>query len=147
MFLEKLRISRVIPWKCLSFLDISRAQNPSKITKNNSQGIIFVIISCQRVRFRGVRFQTTNSVSFFGLTEFRGANSVSSSRPIICVQKRTHRVFRRTHWVCPKTQAQWVLFSETVLSKQYSARFLISLLACLSMTCAAGFSKIVVGED
>ena len=45
----KLRISRVIPWKCLSFLDISRAQNPSKITKNNSQGIIFVIISCQRV--------------------------------------------------------------------------------------------------
>ena len=45
----KLRISRVIPWKCLSFLDILRAQNPSKITKNNSQGIIFVIISCQRV--------------------------------------------------------------------------------------------------
>ena len=35
--------------KCLPFLDISRAQSPSKITKNNSQGIIFVIISCQRV--------------------------------------------------------------------------------------------------
>ena len=32
--------------------------------------------------------------------------------------KRTHRVFRRTHRVCP--QIQWVLFSETVLSKQYS---------------------------
>ena len=46
---ETLRISRVIPLKCLYFLDISRAQNPSKITKNNSQGIIFVIISCQRV--------------------------------------------------------------------------------------------------
>ena len=45
----KLRISRAIPGKCLSFLDISRAQNDSKITKNNSQGIIFVIISCQRV--------------------------------------------------------------------------------------------------
>ena len=32
-----------------------------------------------RIRFRGVRFQTPNSVSFFGLTEFRGASSVSSS--------------------------------------------------------------------
>ena len=38
-----------------------------------------------RIRFRKVRFQTPNSVSFFGLTEFRGANSVSSSQPIICV--------------------------------------------------------------
>ena len=47
---EKLRISRVISRKSLLFLEISRAQNPSKITKNNSQGIIFVIISCQRVR-------------------------------------------------------------------------------------------------
>ena len=27
-----------------------------------------------RIRFRGVRFQTPNSVSFLGLTEFRGAN-------------------------------------------------------------------------
>ena len=46
----KLRISRVIPWKCLPFLDISRGQNASKITKNNSQGIIFVIILCQRAQ-------------------------------------------------------------------------------------------------
>ena len=30
-----------------------------------------------RIRFRRVRFQTPNSVSFLGLTEFRGANSVS----------------------------------------------------------------------
>ena len=44
----KLRISRVIPWKCLYILDILRAQNPSKITKKNSHGVIFVIISCQR---------------------------------------------------------------------------------------------------
>ena len=28
---------------------------------------------------------------------------MSSSQPIICVPKRTHRVFRRTHRVCPKT--------------------------------------------
>ena len=57
-----------------------------------------------RIRFRGVRFQTPNSVSFLGLTEFRGGSSVSSSQPFICVQKRTHRVFPRTHRVCPKTQ-------------------------------------------
>ena len=57
-----------------------------------------------RIRFRRVRFQTPNSVSFLGLTEFRGANSVSSSRPIICVQTRTHRVSRRTHRVCRRTQ-------------------------------------------
>ena len=46
---KQLRISRVILWKCLSFPEILRAQNPSKITKNKSQGIIFAIISCQRV--------------------------------------------------------------------------------------------------
>ena len=57
-----------------------------------------------RIRFRGVQFQTPSSVSFFGLTEFRGANSVSSSQPVICVPKRTHRVFCRTHRVYPRTQ-------------------------------------------
>ena len=57
-----------------------------------------------RIRFRGVRFQTPNSVSFSGLTEFWGENSVSSSQPIICVPKRTHRVFRGTHRVCCRTQ-------------------------------------------
>ena len=42
---EKLRISRVISRKSLSFPEILRAQIPSNITKNNSQGIIFAIIS------------------------------------------------------------------------------------------------------
>ena len=41
----------MISGKSLSFPEISRAQIPPKITKNNSQGIIFVIISCQRVLF------------------------------------------------------------------------------------------------
>ena len=50
-YFEKLRIPRVISGKSLSFLEILRVQIPSKITKNNSQGIIFVIISCQRVLF------------------------------------------------------------------------------------------------
>ena len=67
-------------------------------------------------------FQTPNSDSFFGLTDLRGESSVSSFQPIICVPKRTNRVLRRTHRVCRRTQ--WVLPSETVLSKQYSTRFL-----------------------
>ena len=46
---EKLRISYVIPWKSPSFPEILRVLDCHKITKNNSQGIIFVIISCQRV--------------------------------------------------------------------------------------------------
>ena len=58
------------------------------------------------------RFLTQSSVSFFGPTEFRFANSVSSYRPIICEQMRTHRVSGRTHRVCRR--AQWVLSSETV---------------------------------
>ena len=57
-----------------------------------------------RLRFRRARFQTPNSVSFFALAEFWGRSSVSSFRPIICAPKRAHRVFRRTHWVCPKSQ-------------------------------------------
>ena len=35
-----------------------------------------------RIRFRRVRFQRPNSVSFSALTEFGGESSVSSSRPI-----------------------------------------------------------------
>ena len=102
-------------------------ENAPEIPENTQHGHFcyfrgILLSETGRIRFRRVRFQTPNSVSFLGLTEFRGANSVSSSRPIICVPKRTHRVFRRTHRVCRKTQ--WVLFSETVLSKQYSARFL-----------------------
>ena len=40
---------RVIPWKSPSFPKIWGVQNRLKITKNNSQGITFVPISCQRV--------------------------------------------------------------------------------------------------
>ena len=56
-----------------------------------------------RIRFQRVRFQTPNSVSFFPSPSSR-ENSASSSQPMICVPKRTHRVFRRAHWVCPRTQ-------------------------------------------
>ena len=46
---EKLRISYPIPWKSPPFPEILKVRTPSKITKNNSQGIIFVIILGQRV--------------------------------------------------------------------------------------------------
>ena len=66
-----------------------------------------------RILFRRARLQTPSSVSFLALTEFWGESSVSS--PITCVSQQPHRVCSRT---------QGVLFSETVLSKQSSARFL-----------------------
>ena len=50
---EKLRISRVIPRKSPSFPKILTVQNRLKITKNDSQGIIFVIISCRGVQVGG----------------------------------------------------------------------------------------------
>ena len=63
---EKLRISRVISGKSLSFPEILRGQIPSKITKNNSQGIIFVIISCQRVFkkcFGAINFENYKTIT------------------------------------------------------------------------------------
>ena len=76
------------------------------LSEYGSEGFRVRLRGCSetgRIRFRGVRFQTPNSVRFLGLTEFRGANSVSSSQPIICVFRRTHRVFCRTHRVCRRT--------------------------------------------
>ena len=72
-----------------------------------------------RIRFRRVRFQTPSSVSFFifsGLIEFSGANSVSSSQPIICVQTRTHRVCLNS----PSLPQNSVRLSEISSPKQYS---------------------------
>ena len=57
-----------------------------------------------RIRFREYGFKHRTQWEFSGLTEFWGASSVSSFQPFICVPKRTHRVFRRTHRVCPRTQ-------------------------------------------
>ena len=47
---EKLHISRVISGESPSFPEISRVHISSKIMKNNSWGIMFVIISCQGVK-------------------------------------------------------------------------------------------------
>ena len=46
---EKVRISHAISGKSLSFPEILRVANSLKNYENNSRGIIFVIISCQRV--------------------------------------------------------------------------------------------------
>ena len=82
----------------------------TKITRKDSQGT-------GRTRFRGVRFQTPNSVSFLGLTEFRGASSLSSFQPILCGPKRTHRVFSQNSPSLPQNS---VRLSEFSSPKQYS---------------------------
>ena len=70
---------------------------------------------------------------FLALTEFRGESSVSSSQSIICVPKRTHRVFRRTHRVCRETQ--WAslssLLRNSTLETAFRTRFLKNGLARL----------------
>ena len=56
---------------------------------------------------RRVRFQTPNSVSFLGLAEFRGANSVSSSRPIICAPSELTDFFAElTEFAAELSEAQ-----------------------------------------
>ena len=64
---------------------------------------------------------------FLALTEFRGESSVSSSRPFICVPKRTHRVFS-----AELTEFATGL-SEFSLPKQYSW----NSIPCLSLPCSA----------
>ena len=75
--LLKLRISGVIPWKSLSFLEIRIAQNSSKIAKDNSQSVIFVIISCQRVGENAPRVSCRWPISFLAVkhvAKFSGTN-------------------------------------------------------------------------
>ena len=69
-----------------------------------------------RMRFRGVQFQTPNSVSFSGLTEFRGANSASSSRPIICARRNSPSFSQNS----PSLPQNSVRLSEFSSPKQYS---------------------------
>ena len=69
-----------------------------------------------RIRFRRV-VSNTELREFFGLTEFRGASSVSFFQPIICVPKRTHRVFSQNS---PSLPANSMRLSEFSSPKQYS---------------------------
>ena len=74
----------------------------------------------------GPNMVSGSTVSNTELGEFFRAHSssVSSFQPIICVLKQTHRVSRRTQRVCRRPRC--VLSSETVLTKQYSARSLLT---------------------
>ena len=96
-----------------------------RITVHHFKNCHFLMICRKRAEYGFGEYGFKHRAQWFVLPSpsSAGENSVSSSQPTICVPKRTHQVFGRTHRVCPKTQ--WVLFSETVLSKQYSARFLI----------------------
>ena len=106
------------PW-CFSFL----ARSPKRIMQNPGgpcevmAPILSLIFSAHaqkccdpgrhlsetgRIRFRRVRFQTPNSVSFSALTEFWGANSVSSSQPIICVPNGLTEFFAELTEFAPK---------------------------------------------
>ena len=82
-----------------------------------------------RMRFRRGWFQMDNTVSestvsntaqwpfWFSLSAGKRDQWVPCSLILLlCVPKRTHQVFRRTHGVWHRTE--WVLSSETVLSKQ-----------------------------
>ena len=91
-----------------------RFQFRFRLLKNGSDSSGFQKnLETGRIRFRGVRLQTPNSVSFLGLTEFRGANSVSSSQPIICVPNELTEFFAELTEFAPK-------LSEFSSPKQYS---------------------------
>ena len=84
-----------------------------------------------RLRFRGARFQTLSSVSFFG-AHWVSASELSEflSAYYLCAKANSPSFFAELTEFAPKlSEAHWVLSSKTVLSKQYSARFLIVLSA------------------
>ena len=74
----------------------------------------------------GARFHSPNSVRFSGLTEFQGANSVSSSQPIICVPKRYSPSSSQNSPSLPQNSVRLSEFSppKQYSHRQYSARFL-----------------------
>ena len=75
-----------------------------------------------RIRSRRVRFQPPNSV-----TPSSGERTqwVPLSLLFVCQSELTEFFAELTEFTVELSEAQWVLFLETVLSKQYSARFLI----------------------
>ena len=91
-----------------------------------------------------VRFQTPSSVSFLGLTECRGANSVGSFRPIICVPKRTHRVFSQNSPSLPQNS---VKLSEFSSPKQCSQKCPLKWLGfiCPVFTCSVPQPSLPTG--
>ena len=79
-------------------------------------GVSFLLkLETGRIRFRGVRFQTPSSVSFSGLTEFRGANSLSSFQHL-CARANSPSFAQNS----PSLPQNSVRLSEFSSPKQYS---------------------------
>ena len=96
----------------------SRRHPSTSLQKNRGCNLrpCVVISETGRIQFWGVRFQMPNSVSFSGLIEFRGANSVSSFQPISCVCQS-----KLTEFLAELTQFAAEL-SEFSLPRQYSRK-------------------------
>ena len=122
------------------FLEPPHSRLPKKGAKNNWPLFCDNLRSeTGRIRFRRTWLQTPSSVSFFlALTEFGGENSVSSSWPTIGVPRRAHRVFRRTHLVCRKTQ-----FSSP---KQYSRNSIPPVSYSRGTSFPAPFQEVIFGK-
>ena len=100
------------------------------VLKNSEQksGTDFLTSETVRIRFRGARFQTPSSVSFLGSpSSGERAQWVPFSLWFACQGELTEFFFAELPEFAPRlSEAQWVLSSETVLSKQYSAPFPIT---------------------
>ena len=79
-----------------------------------------------RIRFRRARFQTPSSVSFFPPHRVPGRELSEFLSAYYLNAKATSPSFfaELTECAAELSEAQWVLFPEAVLLKQYSARFL-----------------------
>ena len=99
----------------------------SRMKKQLNGGDLFAGCPAETGRIRGFGeygFKHRAQCACWALTEFWGESSVRFCQPIICVPKRTHRVVRRT----PESAAELRNSApKTVLSKQYSSRFLVLL--------------------
>ena len=91
---EKLQISRVISLKKSFFPRDLRGQIPSKIMNNSSQGIIFVITSCQRVLFWFWRIICGNCYRNFTACFLGGGGELDCNVVIGAVLPGKERIFR-----------------------------------------------------
>ena len=109
-----------VDFPCSHAFQHSLQKLPRNLPRRHPQ-VVEVHLSCfwkrPEIRFRGVRFQTPNSVSFSGLSEFRGANSVSSFKAYyLCVNANSPSSSQNS----PSLPQNSVRLSEFSSPKQYS---------------------------
>ena len=97
---------------------VPKEEEPPKKPQESADSYGFLrksVVFCENLRLPniggGPNTVSESTVSNTELSEFfcphrvpGGESSVSSSQPIICEPKQTHRVLPRTHRVCLKTQ-------------------------------------------